>query len=42
MHYTKVILITGGYEFIGSNLIGLLVNDNSNLVLCVDNLITGS
>jgi len=42
MIYTKVILITCGCGFIGSNLIELLLRDNSNLVLCVDNLITGS
>jgi UDP-glucuronate decarboxylase len=42
MSYTKIILITGGCGFIGSNLIELLLRDNSNLVLCIDNLITGS
>jgi UDP-glucuronate decarboxylase len=42
MDYTKVILITGGCGFIGSNLIELLISDKTNLVLCVDNLITGS
>jgi nucleoside-diphosphate-sugar epimerase len=42
MSYTKVILITGGCGFIGSNLIELLLSDKSNLILCIDNLITGS
>jgi UDP-glucuronate decarboxylase len=39
--YSQVILITGGCGFIGSNLIGYLVQDPNNLILCVDNLITG-
>jgi UDP-glucuronate decarboxylase len=38
----KIILITGGCGFIGSNLIGKLLEDISSTVLCVDNLITGS
>jgi nucleoside-diphosphate-sugar epimerase len=42
MSYNKIILITGGCGFIGSNLIELLITNKSNLVLCVDNLITGS
>lgn len=40
--WNQIILITGGCGFIGSNLIGRLIQDKNNLVLCVDNLITGS
>jgi len=38
----KTILVTGGCGFIRSNLIGKLLENSNNLVLCVDNLITGS
>lgn len=41
MGWSQVILITGGCGFIGSNLIEYLVKYPSNLILCVDNLITG-
>ena len=37
----KIILVTGGCGFIGSNLIGKLLDDLTCTVLCVDNLITG-
>ena len=37
----KIILITGGAGFIGSNLCEKLLNEN-NKIICVDNLFTGS
>jgi UDP-glucuronate decarboxylase len=37
----KIILVTGGAGFIGSNLCERLINDG-NKVICVDNLYTGS
>lgn len=40
--WDQIILITGGCGFIGSNLIEKLIVNPSNLILCVDNLITGS
>ena len=40
--WNQIILITGGCGFIGSNLIERLIQDKNNLVLCIDNLITGS
>jgi UDP-glucuronate decarboxylase len=40
--WNQIILITGGCGFIGSNLIRRLIQDKNNLVLCIDNLITGS
>ena len=40
--WNQIILITGGCGFIGSNLIERLIKDKNNLVLCIDNLITGS
>lgn len=39
---SEIILITGGCGFIGSNLINYLLSNEKNIVLCVDNLITGS
>jgi UDP-glucuronate decarboxylase len=37
----KVILVTGGAGFIGSNLCRELVKDNNNMVICLDNLYSG-
>ena len=39
---SKVILITGGTGFIGSNLCKKLVKDENNFVICLDNNYTGS
>jgi UDP-glucuronate decarboxylase len=36
------ILVTGGAGFIGTHLIKKLLEDSSNVVLCLDNLFTGS
>lgn len=38
----KIILITGGAGFIGSNLCRELVNNDKNMIICLDNLSTGS
>lgn len=38
----KNILITGGAGFIGSNLCKKLLSDDSNFVICLDNLYSGS
>ncbi|HOX41375.1 MAG TPA: NAD-dependent epimerase/dehydratase family protein, partial [bacterium] len=34
-------LISGGAGFLGSNLIGRLLIDENNKVVCLDNLLTG-
>jgi UDP-glucuronate decarboxylase len=39
--YIKVILVTGGAGFIGSNLCAELVKDKNNMVICLDNLYSG-
>ena len=36
----KIVLVTGGAGFIGSNIIDTLLNQN-NKVVCLDNLATG-
>lgn len=38
----KHILVTGGAGFLGRNLCEKLLNDPSNVVFCIDNLVTGS
>jgi UDP-glucuronate decarboxylase len=38
----KIILVTGGAGFIGSNLCNKLIDDNNNYIICLDNLSTGS
>ena len=38
----KIILITGGAGFLGRHLCKKLLNDTSNKIICLDNLITGS
>jgi UDP-glucuronate decarboxylase len=38
----RTILITGGAGFIGVNMISTLLNDDSNFIICVDNLSSGS
>jgi UDP-glucuronate decarboxylase len=37
----KIILVTGGAGFIGSNLCRELVKDTNNMVICLDNLYSG-
>lgn len=38
----KYIIVTGGAGFLGRHLCKKLLEDNNNIVICIDNLITGS
>ncbi len=40
--YKKIIVVTGGAGFLGRNLCNKLLENHTNHVVCVDNLITGS
>lgn len=42
MNTSKLILVAGGAGFVGSHLCDRLVADKDNLVVCIDNLSTGS